>query len=291
MFVIAGVTGNTGKVAAEALLSQGKPVRVVVRDAAKGESWKKRGAEVAVADLDDTAAMTRALDGAEGAYLLLPPNYASTDPRGDNAKRAQRLFDAAEKSGVRHVVFLSSIGAQHEKGTGPIGSVHEAEKIFSASKANVTFIRAAYFMENVGNSLYALESGIYPTFLRASLAIPMVATRDIGLVAAKALAEGGKGHAVIELSGPREYDQNDVAEALTRVTKKPVSVQQGPEEAMIAALTGAGIPPAWAGLFQEMTHGVNTGHVAFEGGTAKSVRGATPLESVLEGLLAGRAKN
>ena len=253
------------------------------------EAWKKRGAEVAVADLDDVGAMTRALSGADGAYLLLPPNFASTNPRADNANRARHLFDAAEKAGVRHVVFLSSVGAQHEKGTGPIGSVYEAEKIFSASKANVTFIRAAYFMENVGNSLYALDGGAYPTFLRADLKIPMVATRDIGLVAAKALVEGGKGHAVIELSGPREYDQNEVAEALTRLTKKSVSVQQGPEDAMIPALTGAGIPAPWAALFQEMTHGVNTGHVAFEGGSARQVRGATPLESVLEGLLAARA--
>ncbi len=53
MYVIAGVSGNTGKVVADTLLAQGKKVRVVVRDAQKGEAWKKRGAEVAVAELDD----------------------------------------------------------------------------------------------------------------------------------------------------------------------------------------------------------------------------------------------
>ena len=179
MFVIAGVTGNTGKVAAETLLSQGKPVRVLVRDAAKGESWKKRGAEVAVTDLDDVEALTKALKGADGAYLLLPPNFAFQNPRADNGKRTRALFEATEKAGVRHIVFLSSVGAQHEAGTGPIGAVHDAEKIFSASKANVTFIRAAYFMENAGNSLYALDAGAYPTFLRPDLKVPMVATRDI----------------------------------------------------------------------------------------------------------------
>src|SRR5437016_5265158 len=72
MYVVAGVSGNTGKVVAETLLSQKKPVRVIVRDAAKGAAWKARGAEVAVAELDDVPALTKALAGAEGAYLLLP---------------------------------------------------------------------------------------------------------------------------------------------------------------------------------------------------------------------------
>lgn len=289
MFVIAGVSGNTGKVAAETLLGQKKPVRVIVRDAKKGEPWKAKGAEVAVADLDDVAAMTRALQGADGAYLLLPPQFGSTEVRKDNAARAKRLAEAVDAAGVKHVVFLSSIAAQHDSGTGPITSVHEAEKIFGKAKANVTFIRAAYFMENIGSSLYALPNGAYPTFLRADLKIPMVATRDIGLLAAKTLSEGGRGKRVIELEGPQPYDQNDVAATLSKLAKKPVTVQQGPEEAMIPALTGAGVPPAWAALFQEMTHGVNTGHVVFEGGAAEHVRGTTPLESVLERLVGGSA--
>jgi uncharacterized protein YbjT (DUF2867 family) len=77
MFVVAGVTGNTGKVVAETLLAQKKPVRVLVRDEAKGAEWKRRGAEVVVAELDDAAALDRAFAGATGAYFLLPSLYAS----------------------------------------------------------------------------------------------------------------------------------------------------------------------------------------------------------------------
>ena len=47
-----------------------------------------------------------------------------------------------------------------------------------------TFLRAAYFMENWGASLYALAQSTLPTFLEADRAFPMVATRDIGIVAA-----------------------------------------------------------------------------------------------------------
>ena len=79
MFVVAGVTGNTGAVVAAALLSENKPVRVIVRDAAKGAPWKAKGAEVAVAALDDPDALAAALSGAEGAYLLSPPDTSAAD--------------------------------------------------------------------------------------------------------------------------------------------------------------------------------------------------------------------
>ena len=51
---------------------------------------------------------------------------------------------------------------------------------------------------------------------------------------------------MIELAGPRDYSPKDVAAALAEVTGKPVAVQQGPEEAMVPALTGAGLNRHWA---------------------------------------------
>jgi uncharacterized protein YbjT (DUF2867 family) len=288
MFAIAGVSGHTGKVAAETLLGENKPVRVIVRSAAKGEEWKRRGAEVAVAELDDVDALTRALRGAAGAYLLLPPEMASTDARGDNAKRTRTYVKAIDASGVGHVVFLSSIGAQHASGTGPILSVYDAEVALGACRANVTFLRAAYFLENWGGSLYALGQGALPTFLTAGRAIPMVATEDIGKTAARLLVEGGKGHSIVELSGPRDYSPIDIAAALTHLTGKTVTAQEGPETAIVPALTGAGMNAHWAGLFQALIHGVNTGRVDFERGATRALRGTTGAETVLKSLLGGK---
>ena len=77
MYVVAGATGHTGKAAAETLLGRKRPIRVIVRDATKAARWRARGAEAVIASLDDAAALTRALSGAAGAYLLIPPRYAS----------------------------------------------------------------------------------------------------------------------------------------------------------------------------------------------------------------------
>ena len=285
MYVVAGVTGKTGKVVAETLLAQKQPVRALVRDEAKGAAWKKRGAEVVVAELDDAAALGRALAGATGAYLLLPAQYESADARADGAKRTRAIVRAIESSGVAHVVLLSAVGAQHASGTGPVGPLHDAEVALSHVKAAVTSIRAAAFMENLGGSLYALDKGVLPTFLAAGHAIAMVATADVGTISAKALLEGGKGYSVIELAGPRDYAPEDVAAALSRITGKPVVVQQGAEDAIVPALMAAGMNRHWAELYQEMTHALDNGHTAWEGGRARFVRGTTEIDAALSRLV------
>jgi uncharacterized protein YbjT (DUF2867 family) len=120
MYAIAGVSGNTGSVVADTLLAQGKKVRVIVRDAAKGEAWKARGAEVAVAALEDRAALTKALTGVEGAYLLVPPRMTSNAPLEENAAVIDAMAAAVTAARVPHVVLLSSVAAHHASGTGPI---------------------------------------------------------------------------------------------------------------------------------------------------------------------------
>jgi uncharacterized protein YbjT (DUF2867 family) len=284
MHLVLGVSGNTGKVVAETLLAAGKSVRVLVRDAKKGEPWKARGAEVAMGGIDDESALAGALRGAEAAYLLLPPHLEAANPAEENARRTRVFEKALRASPVKHVVFLSSIGAQHDHGTGPILSVHDAETVLGQSRDDVTFLRAGYFMENWGGSLYALGQGKLPTFLTADRPFPMVATHDIGTTAAKLLLEGGRGKRVVELAGPREYSPRDTATALSEIVGKPITVEQGPVEAMAAALEGAGMNPAWARLYQELTLGVNTGVVDWEKGRARE-RGVTELKTVLSKLV------
>ena len=285
MFVVLGASGNTGKVVAETLLSQKKNVRVVVRDARKAQAWKEVGADVSTADVEDGAALERAFSGAEGAYVLLPPNFSSTKVRADNNRRATTIAAAIEAARVPHVVMLSSIGAQQPDGTGPVLGLRDAEATFTRGRAAATFVRAAYFMENWSSALFAVAQGVLPTFLLADKAIPLVATRDVGAAAARLLAEGGSGKRVIEVAGPREYSPRDVAAALARVVGKPIAVQEAPEEAMAPALRGAGMNAEWARLFTELTHGLNTGVVVWEGGHPLW-RGETDIEEVLSALLA-----
>lgn len=286
-FVITGVSGHTGAVAAETLLAQGEQVRVVVRERKKGERFADKGAEIAVADIGDADALAKALTGARGAYLLMPPNMAVADFRDYQRKIATAITDAVTRAKVPHVVLLSSVGAQHGSGNGPIAGLHDLEqRLAKIPGLRTTAIRASSFMENLGGSLGMLAQGLFPTFTPAAFAYDMIATHDIGKLAAAELREGGTKSSIIEL-GAGPYSPNDVAATLSKLVGNPIAVAEGPLDAVVPTFMGFGMQQQLAELYREMLGGIASGHVAFEGGH-RSVRGSTPLETVLAGMLGNR---
>src|SRR5260221_13531046 len=97
MFVIAGASGRTGSVVAETLLAQGKKVRVLVRDSRKGETWRERGADVAVTPLEDRQALERALAGAVGFFTLLPEDPTVRDFGAHRRRIADAIGPAVKR--------------------------------------------------------------------------------------------------------------------------------------------------------------------------------------------------
>lgn len=283
-FVVAGVSGNTGSVVADALLTAGEKVRVVVRDEAKGAPWRARGAEVAVADLGDANALGRALAGASGAYLLIPPNVTAPDYAAHQDGVTASIVDAVGRSKVPHVVFLSSVNAHVLRGNGPIGGVARAERAFAdVASTRVSFVRAGYFIENFAGSLGSLADGVITSFLPADLRFDMVATRDIGFVAASLLLEGPKSAGVVELGGPARSTR-EVAAAVGRIVGREIGVAEAPIEAVVPVFTGLGMSATMAAAYEEMIRALAAGKLGFEGGHRRLL-GATPVEAVLQPLL------
>lgn len=286
MFVVLGVSGNTGSVVAQTLLDQKRPVRVVVRDAAKGEAWKQKGAEVAVADVLDEAALARAFTGATGVWALLPPDLRAQDILKRNRQVADALAGAAKTAKVPHLVFLSSIGAQHETGTGPIKTVRYAEKKFREAGITSTFLRAAYFMENNIAAIDLIKTqGVLPVFANTSYPFAQVATKDIGLTAAKALIEGTKETQIIELAGPKEISIDDAAQAFSKVLGRPVKAVQAPLDQLIPTFTAMGMSESMAGQYKEMMEGIAAGKLGWEGGSARAVRGTVDIDAFAKNAL------
>jgi uncharacterized protein YbjT (DUF2867 family) len=265
MYVVIGATGHTGNVVATNLLKQGATVRVIGRSAKRLEGLSAKGANPFIADLTDPLAITEALKGAQGAYVMVPPNLSTPDLREFQIRVADAIAAGVKGSGVTHVVALSSIGADKAERTGPVIGRHYLEqKLNEIDDLNVLLLRAGYFMENtlaqVGN-IQKTGSAVGP--LRPDLKLPMIATRDIGEVAARALlALDFSDRQSRELLGQRDISMNEVAQILGQAIGKPdLQYVQAPGEQVRHALIQLGMSPNMADLTLEMSAALNSGHM------------------------------
>lgn len=265
MYVVTGATGNTGKVVAQALLSAGKKVRLLARTADRLQALAAKGAEVLVTDLTHTPTTVNAFEGAQAAYVMLPPNIGSPDVRSYQKQVSDALARALEKAGVPYAVTLSSIGADKPDRTGPVVGLYELEqKLNAIDHLKVLHLRAGYFMENTlgqAGVIRATGSAVGP--LRPDLNISMIATRDIGQAAAKALLSLDFGvNETRELQGERDITMNEAARIIgTAIGKPGLGYLQAPPGSVRAALVGLGMSENMADLILEMSEALNSGYM------------------------------
>ena len=112
MYAITGVTGNVGAAVARALLAGGHSVRAVVRNRDKGQVWRNRGCEVALATIEDGASLSAAFERAEAVFVLVPPNFDPSPEFSEAREIGRALHSALAAARPKRVVYLSTIGAQ-----------------------------------------------------------------------------------------------------------------------------------------------------------------------------------
>lgn len=288
MFTVIGATGNTGRVVAEDLLAAGRGVNAVGRSEERLAPLVERGARAFVGDVADPEFVARACEGVGGVYSLIPPLY-DVDLRAWQSEAGRSIAEGIREAGVPYVVNLSSVGAQHREGTGPIAGLREQEDRLNAlSEVDVLHLRPGWFMENLYMMLDVIrEMGVLGMPVRGDIPIPMIATRDIGAEAARRLAAlDFDGHHTVELLGPREYTLTEVAEIVGAALGKPdLPYVQVPEEAAAAGFAKMGVHPATAATIMEMYRGFNEGRVVPE----ESRRSANTTPTTLEQFAAGLA--
>ena len=265
MITVMGATGHTGKKITEALLRAGEKVRALGRSESKLAELKSAGAEVFIGDAADAAFLAKAFRGADAVYTLLPTDRHSLDYRAEQDRQGEVIVKAIRESGVRYVVALSSLGAELSEGTGLIAGLHaQEERLKRLKDTNVLLLRPVSFFENFYDALGLIKhEGINGDSVAPDLAVPMVATRDIADVAAKALkARDWKGIVVRELLGPRDLSYAEATRILgERIGKPDLKYIQFSYADEANALVQAGLPESFAGLYVEMTRAFNEGKV------------------------------
>jgi NAD(P)H dehydrogenase (quinone) len=286
-FAVTGITGQVGGVVARNLLAGGHAVRAVVRSVEKGKVWATQGCDVAVAEMNDVGALEAAFAGSAGVFVLLPPNFAPLKGFPETAAIIAALHRALEAAQPGKVVCLSTIGAQASE-PNLLTQLQMMEQALGLLPMPVAFLRAAWFMENAaGDVEAAVKAGVIQSFLQPlDKPVPMVATADIGRVAAELLQEHASGRNIIELEGPRRVTPNDLAAAFSKALGRTIRAEAVPREKWLALFKAQGTADPAPRM--RMLDGFNEGWIEFEGGEAGSRKGAVPVETVVRELVVHR---
>ena len=290
MFAVTGATGKVGGATARALLAAGKAVRVVVRDRGKGEAWSRRGCEIAVADSGDAAELVQAFSGVEGAFVMLPPAFDPSPGFAEGRAMIAALRAALAQARPSKVVVLSTIGAEAPQ-PNLLNQLGLLEQSFAELPMPVTFLRAAWFMENAAWDVEpARSSGMIRSYLQPlDKPFPMIATDDVGRTAAELLLEDWSGHRVVELEGSRRVSPNDIAEAFAKALGWPVRSAIVARENWEALFRGQGMQHPLPRM--QMLDGFNAGWIDFAQQGAGSRKGSITIDQAIAALVDGERKS
>lgn len=176
MNIVLGANGHVGSAVAKTLLQQGQEVLVVLHSEDNKAAWQEQGAQVAVTDVNNAAALREVFRKGEKAFLLNPPAAPDTDTVAVETRSVNSILNALAGSGLKKVVAQSTYGAQPGEGIGDMGVLYLLEQGLAEQAIPFTIVRAAYYMSNWDMALQTARSeGIVHTLFQVDFKLPMVA--------------------------------------------------------------------------------------------------------------------
>ena len=227
-------TGKVGSKLVDKLLDQGgHELTLLTTDSARLRAASDRGARVVQGKLEDMSFVSRATEGVDSLFFVLPMDSHSANVFRDSTRIIGSVCNAIRKNAIDRVVFVSSIGTHLAKGTGPIHYLKEAEQKLAEFAPNLTVLRPVFYMDQLMGWVESIadEGAIYSP-LSATTPVPMIATRDIADFAADVLTDDSwTGRRNVSLHGPREYSYSDISGIMSRTLDLEVRyVQVEPAE-------------------------------------------------------------
>ena len=151
--VVTGSLGHISKPLTETLAQQGHAVTVISSNPEKRQAIDALGATAAIGSLEEADFLAATFTSADAVYTMIPPNNyfnPDLDLLAYYRRIATNYAQAIRQSGVKRVVYLSSIGAHLAKGSGIIIGHHDGEGIMSRlSDVAITFMRPVGFYYNL----------------------------------------------------------------------------------------------------------------------------------------------
>lgn len=262
---ILGATGKVGSKTVNNLLGKGHTLRIIARHADKLQAFAdKQDIEIHAGDSLDSDFLADTLKGSDVVMLMMPADLQSQNLGAYQDKLGNAQIEAIKKSGIKKVLFLSSVGGHTEEHVGIVAGLARQEiRLKQLPDVDVLILRPTYFMENLLSNISIIKNmGINGSSLSPEISYPIIATQDVARVAAEKLNNlDWRGKTILPLLGPRDYSMNEVTKTLGIAINKPdLAYVQFPYDQAKQAMMQWGISESVAGAFVGLTEGINLGY-------------------------------
>ncbi|WP_214412812.1 NAD(P)H-binding protein [Sphaerisporangium fuscum] len=281
MILVTGVSGALGGLV-HSRLSADTTLEVVAGTRTPSR-WAGTG-PVRPVDFDEPGGLAAAFDGVD-VLVLVSAGYAEDDVV---LARHAAAIEAAEKAGVRHVVYTSLAGSGEHL---TIALPHRwTEARLAAAPFATTILRNALYAEiPAGLALLAAASAASTGVFRAPFGqgtVPVVAREDLAEAAARVAAEtqralsagqdGPHAGRCYELEGTAPVGGADIAAALAEALGTAVRYEPSPLGETWAALAGAGQPPYQVAHMVSIFSNINAGMMTPSASDLPALLGTAP---------------
>lgn len=237
-----GVTGASGQLGGgvlEALLARGvkgSDIVAISRTPEKLQRFAERGIVLKKGDFDDEAGLASAFQGIE-RLLVIP---ASDLRPGIRLPQHRQAVAAAKQAGVKHLVYISTVGAH--RGQDLFRTHVETELAVFASGLAWTILRMGMYYDNLwmGTLQHALSAGIYAA--TAPTPAANVARSDVAAAAAALVSTSGHDGCIYHATGPHSQTPAEIAAVISEVFGRRVAAVDVTQDQFNGALKGAGLP-------------------------------------------------
>lgn len=212
--LVTGALGNVGAEVIKQLQAWGSPIRAADIDEEKIQARFGPGVEAVQFDFTANATYPQAFADVEKMFLMRPPHIA------DVKRLMVPALEAAQRAGVKHVVFLSLIGIEKAK----FVPHYKVELALKELGFETTFLRCSFFMQNLNTTHRAEIRDRHEIFVPVGNArTSFIDVRDIGAVAATVLVEPGHTNRNYDLTGNEALDYWQTADILSRVLGRRIT--------------------------------------------------------------------
>ncbi|MEU5808114.1 SDR family oxidoreductase [Streptomyces sp. NPDC047718] len=281
--VVTGATGALGRLVVEELLKRvpAAEVAVAVRDKAKAEDLAERGVEVRIADYDAPETLADAFRAGDRVLLI------SGNAVGHRVPQHTAVIEAAKAAGVAQLAYTGILGGP--EADFDLAAEHKVtEQALLDSGLPYTFLRNGWYHENYTAQLAGVLAHGAVVGSAGEGRIASAARADYAAAAAAVLTGEGHLNRIYELSGDTAWSMAEYAAEVSAQSDKEIAYTDLPAEAHLSALTGAGVPEAFAALLVDVDAAISRGSLGHTGGDLARLIGrpTTPVAEAITAALA-----